>query len=179
MRTAPGGKGANQAVACSRLGADTVMVGRVGEDEFGPKLRNGLASDGVDVAAVRVDPDEPSGVALILLDESGNNRIIVIKGANARLGEEEVAAAANLLDGTDSVLMPLEVPLPVVKAVAEAARARGVRSVLDAGPATPAAVAAGLPRLVDLFSPNQTEAEAFTGVPVRDLEGARKAAVRL
>jgi ribokinase len=179
LRTAPGGKGANQAVACSRLGAETVMVGRVGEDEFGPKLRAGLASDSVDVAAVRVDRDAPSGVALILLDESADNRIIVTKGANARLGDEDVAAAAELLDGADAVLMPLEVPLPVVKAVAEEARARGVRSVLDAGPATPAAVAAGLPRLLDLISPNQTEAEAFTGVPVRDLDGARKAAARL
>lgn len=179
LHTAPGGKGANQAVACSRLGASTTMVGRVGEDEFGPKLRAGLASDGVDVQAVLVDREAPSGVALILLEEGAHNRIIVIKGANARLGEEDIAAALPILQNVDAVVMPLEVPLPVVKAVAAEARASGVRSVLDAGPATPDAVAAGLPALVDVISPNQTEAEAFTAMPVRDVPGARKAARRL
>ncbi len=178
-RTAPGGKGANQAVSCSRLGAETAMVGRVGEDEFGARLRAGLASDGVDVEAVRADREAPSGAALILLEEAAHNRIVVIKGANARLGDEDVAGAGRLLKQADIVLMQLEVPVRIVKAVAAQARACGVRSLLDAGPATAEAVAAGLPALVDLTSPNQVEAQAFTGLPVRDLPEAREAARRL
>jgi len=155
------------------------MVGRVGEDEFGSKLHAGLASDGVDVKAVRLDREAPSGTALILLEEGADNRIIVIRGTNGRLGDEDIAAAGRLLRNADVVLMQLEVPLPVVKAVAAEARAQGVRSVLDAGPASPAAVAAGLPALVDLISPNQTEAQGFTGIPVHDVSEARKAARRL
>ena len=179
LRTAPGGKGANQAVSCSRLGARTLMVGRVGEDEFGAKLRAGLATEGVNVDSVRVDQEVPSGTALILLEQDGQNRIIVMKGANASIGEEEVAVAQELLAGVDVVLMPLEVPVDTVRAVAAAARAQGVCSVLDAGPATPDAVAAGLPAAVDVFSPNQIEAEAFTGLRVRNATDARQAARRL
>ena len=176
LRTAPGGKGANQAVSCSRLGARTLMVGRVGEDEFGAKLRAGLAIEGIDIDSVRVDEEAPSGTALILLEQDGQNRIIVMKGANARIGKGEKAVAEELLAGVDVVLMPLEVPVDTVRAVAAAARARGVCSVLDAGPATPDAVAAGLPATVDVFSPNQVEAEAFSGVRVRDATEARQAA---
>ena len=179
LRTAAGGKGANQAVASSRLGAQTAMVGRVGEDEFGPKLRGGLEGDGVNVDSVHIDPEAPSGVALILLEEGGQNRIVVMSGANTRLAEEDIAAARDLLQQVDIVIMPLEIPLRVVEAVAIQARAEGVPSVLDAGPATPAAAEAGLPALVDLISPNETEVEALTGIAVRDVRDARKAAARL
>lgn len=179
LHMAPGGKGANQAVACSRMGAETAMVGRVGEDEFGTKLRAGLASEGIDVRAVGVDRDERTGAALILLEEGGANRIVVVKGANARLDGDDVAAAAGLMGKVDFVVMQLEVPIPIVKAVAAEARARGVRSVLDAGPTGRDAVAAGLPALVDLISPNQAEAEALTGIPVAGAKDARGAARRL
>ena len=177
--TAPGGKGANQAVACSRLGAATTMVGCVGDDAFGRSLREGLAADGIDITSVRVDPEVASGVALILLEEDGANRIVIIGGANARLGEEELTAVTRLLENTDVVLMQLEIPLPVVAQVAQAARARGVMTILDAGAATPAAAELGLPALVDIVSPNEPEAEVLTGLPVRDLDTARAAARRL
>lgn len=179
LHTAPGGKGANQAVSCSRLGANTTMVGRVGDDHFGPRLRAGLSSEGINVESMRVDPNVASGVALILLEEDGRNRIIVLPGANARMGDDDISAAMALLPNSDVVLMPLEVPLPVVKAVAAAARDCGVRSVLDAAPVSPEAVAAGLPALVDIISPNQTEAEDLTGLPVHSLDEARAAARRL
>jgi ribokinase len=177
--TAPGGKGANQAVACSRLGAATTMVGCVGNDAFGRSLREGLAADGIEIASVRVDPEVASGVALILLEEGGANRIVIIGGANARLGEEELTAVTRLLENTDVVLMQLEIPLPIVAQVAQAARARGVLTILDAGAATPAAAELGLPALVDILSPNEPEAEILTGLPVRDLDTARAAARRL
>jgi ribokinase len=174
--TAAGGKGANQAVACSRLGARTTMVGRVGPDEFGTSLRAGLERDGVDVANVRVDADARTGVAIILLEEDGQNRIVLAGDANRRLSEEDVAVAQQLLGQADAVLMPLEVPIPVVSAVALEARSRGVRSVLDAGAASPAAAEAGLPAQVDVISPNEVEAEVLTGIAVRDLSTAREAA---
>jgi ribokinase len=179
-QTAAGGKGANQAVACSRLGAQTTMVGRVGPDEFGVQLRDGLECNGVKVDHVLVDAGARTGVAIILLEEDGQNRIVLAGDANRRLSErEDVAVARQLLERADAVLMPLEVPLEVACAVAVEARARGVRSVLDAGAATRAAADAGLPGLVDLISPNEAEAEALTGIGVDDLTGARKAAASL
>ena len=179
FHTAPGGKGANQAVACARLGGATHMVGRVGGDEFGRSLRLGLAESGVDVEHVGVDPQTSSGVAVILLEETGRNRIIVIAGANWRVGDDEVRAAGDLLSRADVVLMQFEVPLAVVKAVAEAAREKEVLSVLDAGAATPAAAEMGLPGLVDVISPNETEAETLTGVKIHGLPEARRAAEAL
>ncbi len=177
--TACGGKGANQAVAASRLGAHTTIVGRVGEDEFGRKLRSNLDQDGVKTDAVTSDPETSSGVALILLERSGDNRIIVMSGANARLGGFEVEVARDLLADSDIVLFQLEVPIPVVAQVAAAARERGVPSVLDAGPATAEAVEAGLPGLIDIISPNESEAGILTGMPVQGLSDAADAARRL
>ncbi len=179
FRTAGGGKGANQAVACGRLDAQTRMVGRVGEDEFGRTLRADLAASGVDTDFVRVDPQAASGVALILLEQSGDNRIVIISGANGRMGDEDVAAAAALLDWADVLLMQLELPLTVVKALALEARARSVLSVLDAGPVTPAVIQAGFPALVDVISPNENEAEALTGIRVGGMNETRAAAHHL
>jgi ribokinase len=177
--TAPGGKGANQAVSCARLNAETVMIGRVGDDEFGRRLRAGLEQGHIDVTRVRVDPRDGSGFALILLEEKGQNRIVVIPGVNARMGEEEVEAAATAMGQADVVLMQLEVPLPVVKAIAETARERGVRCVLDAGAATPEAAEMGLPALVDVISPNEAETQALTGMSVASIADAGRAARRL
>jgi len=177
--TAGGGKGANQAVAASRLGAQTTLVGRVGEDEFGPRLCAALQEDGVDTRFVAADPEAATGAALILLEAGGRNRIIIMGGANERVGEDEVAAARSLLARHDVVLMQLETPIPVVAAVAKAARESRVISILDAGAATRAAFEAGLPGLVDVISPNETEAAVLTGIEVRDLASARQAAAAL
>jgi len=177
--TAYGGKGANQAVACSRLGAQTTMVGRVGNDDFGRTLRSALEHEAVNVDHVRADFGAATGVALILLETDGHNRIIVIGGANLRLDDEDVAAARKALKEADALLMQLETPLPVVTAVAEAARERNVLTVLDAGAATPAAAGSGLLGLMDIVSPNESEAEALTGIAVKDMDSARSAAARL
>jgi ribokinase len=176
FRTAAGGKGANQAVAFARLGARTTMVGRVGDDSFGRTLRDGLAADGVAVAPIGIDAAAATGIALVLLEGDGGNRIIVVGGANGRLDGSDVARAESLLDECDLTLMQLETPLPVVEAVARAARARGVLTVLDAGAATPAAAGSGLASLVDVLSPNEIEAEVLTGIAVSDVESARLAA---
>ncbi len=179
LATAGGGKGANQAVAASRLGADTALVARVGEDDFGDRLRQALADEGIDVHAVTRDPDAASGVALILLEEGGQNRIVVMGGANGRLNASEVSTAQALLSEADVLLTQLEIPLNVVAGAAQAARDVGVTSVLDAGPATDTAMREGIPGLFDVVSPNESETEALTGIRVDSLDDASRAAARL
>ncbi len=177
--TAGGGKGANQAVAASKLGAETILVGRVGEDEFGQKLRVALAENRVDTRFVAIDTDAPTGAALILLEADGRNRIVVMGGANLRVGDDEVQVARSLLPESDAVLMQLETPIPVVVAIARAARELGIASVLDAGATTRETMDAGLPKLVDVVSPNESEAATLTGIEVKDLSDARRAAAAL
>ena len=177
--TAHGGKGANQAVACARLGAQTTMIGSVGNDDFGRALKAALLNEGVNVDRVRIDFGAATGVALILLEPDGHNRIIVIGGANLRLDDEDTAAARKALKKSDALLMQLETPLPVVTAAAAAAREHKVLTVLDAGATTPAAANTGLIGLMDVVSPNESEAEILTGIAVNDMESARGAAQRL
>ncbi len=161
--TVRGGKGANQAVACARLGADTWMLGRVGRDSFGDELLAGLTGDGVHCDHVGRDDAEPSGVAMILLDERGENSIVVAPGANRALTPDHVAAAAEAL-GFDAVLCQLEVPLETVEAAMQAGREKGALTVLDAGP--PQALPARLVAAADVLSPNETEARVILGLGV-------------
>ena len=171
--TAPGGKGANQAVAAARLGAHVRMVGRVGRDTFGPTLLSDLRREGIDVDGVAEDPDNPSGIAIILLDGQRQNHIVAIYGANAACGETELEAARRALDGADALLVQQEVPVEVSLAAAQFARSRGVRVVWDPAPVRqlpPEAYAAA-----DVFTPNQTEAASLSGIEVTDVESARRA----
>ena len=174
LRTFPGGKGANQAVAAARLGGSVCMVGRVGQDAFGDLLLQSLAADGVDTAAVDRDPDEPTGVALILVEEGGQNLIAVAPGANARVGPREVERAADHLNSESVLLLELEVPLPVVDSAAVAAHQRGSRVILNAAPAT-AVLPDGLLRHVDVLVVNEVEAATLFGSSVQSLEDAAAA----
>jgi ribokinase len=174
LRTFPGGKGANQAVAAARLGGSVCMVGRVGQDAFGDLLLQSLAADGVDTAAVDRDPDEPTGVALILVEEGGQNLIAVAPGANARVGPREVERAADHLNSESVLLLELEVPLPVVDSAAVAAHQRGSRVILNAAPAT-AVLPEGLLRHVDVLVVNEVEAATLFGSSVQSLEDAAAA----
>jgi ribokinase len=175
-RELPGGKGANQAVAAARLGAAVALVGRVGADAQGARLRAGLAAEGVDVTHVREDPDAPTGVALIAVDAAGENTIVVSPGANARVGAGDVDAAHDVLAGAAVVLLQHEVP---EEAVAAAIVAAGATVVLNPAPAR--AVAAP----VDVLVPNRGELAALAGRagdPValaRSLAGARAVVVTL
>lgn len=172
--TAPGGKGANQAVAAARLGAPTSMIGRVGGDVFGTTLRDQLRADGVDVANVVVDAAVPSGVALIQVDAAAQNTIVVVAGAN---GTHDVGSLQQLtaaLDTARVLLLQLEIPLEMVVAAARAAHERGVITILDPAPAR--SLPAELYGLVDILTPNQSEAAALTGVAVQDAAGAAQAA---
>jgi ribokinase len=172
--TVPGGKGANQAVACARLGAATTIVGRVGGDEFGQSLLQSLEGNGVDTAQVAVDEGISSGVAVIAVDDAAENSIIVIPGANGRVGEQDLARLEIALTESRLLLLQLEIPLSMVTASAELAKLREVTVVFDPAPA--ASLPQKLYGLVDIMTPNETEAAALVGYPIRDLDCAATAA---
>ena len=178
FHTAPGGKGANQAVAAARLGAEVRMVGRVGDDQFGPTLLEGMRSEGIDVSGVAVDPDNPSGVALILLDEEAENMIVAVYGANLACDDAQVAAVDDALDGADVLLLQLETPLDVALSAVALAKEWGATVVWDPAPALKMGHEAY--RLCDVLTPNQAEVEFLTGIAVTDptsAEGAAKVLV--
>ena len=177
FHTAPGGKGANQAVAAARLGAEVRMVGRVGDDQFGPTLLEGMRSEGIDVSGVSVDPVNPSGVALILLDDQAQNIIVAVYGANMACDEQEVSSVRDALKGADVLLLQLEVPLPVALRAAALAKEMGVIVVWDPAPALDMGQDAY--RLCDVLTPNQVEAEFLTGIAVTDPDSAERAAKAL
>ena len=177
FHTAPGGKGANQAVAAARLGAHVRMVGRVGADDFGTALVDGMRREGIDVSGVAIDPDNPTGIAMIILDRYGENCIVAIYGANMACDEAQVESVAAALDGADILLLQLETPLDVAKSAAKLAVDREIRVVWDPAPAVdmgPDAFA-----LCDVLTPNQVEAQFLTGVEVTDPASAREAGERL
>jgi ribokinase len=169
LYTAPGGKGANQAYAAAKLGGagSTAMFGRVGDDEFGRQLLAALASVGCGIDAVRVSPGA-SGVALIFINESGQNSIVVVAGANERFLPEHIEADAPLLRGARYALLQMEVPLPTTTAGARAARAAGLEVILDPAPA-PERVPTELLQFVDVLTPNESEASLLMGTKPRDV----------
>lgn len=174
FQTTPGGKGANQAVACARLGAATRMIARVGDDVFGGTLRDGLRDNGVDVDGVATGAGVPSGVALITVDDGGENTIVVVPGTNGALGSDDIARLDGLLGDARVMLLQLEVPLAAVVSAAELARRRGVTVVLDPAPARPLPPA--LYAAADILTPNETEAAALTGISTDSRDGVRRAA---
>lgn len=175
--TAPGGKGANQAVAAARLGARVSMVGRVGHDAFASTLLDGLAADGVDHAFVLKDGAAASGVALIVVDDAGRNSIVVASGANMRLSPADVDAAEASIAEADTLLLQLESPLDTVLRAAQVARSHGVTVLLNPAPARP--LPAALLGLVDVLVPNEIETARLVQAPVDDYAGAEMAAHKL
>ena len=175
--TYAGGKGANQAVAAARMGANSVMVGRVGGDMFGPQLLDGLAAAGVDISGIGVTTGESSGIAVIGVDETAQNCITQILGANATCGPAEAAAVKRGLPGASALLLQLEVTPELSLEVAREAKSQGVMVILDPGPVRP--LPKGLLGLCDVITPNETEAEALVGFPVTGLDSAAEAAAAL
>ncbi len=172
--TYAGGKGANQAVAAVRMGGRTSMVGQVGDDLFGPQLLDGLSAAGVDVSRVAVAADETSGIAVIGIDGSAQNRIVQVLGANSTCGPAQASAVAAALGDAHVLMLQLEVPLEVSLAAARSARAAGKMVMLDPGPVRP--FPEDLLQLADVVTPNETEAEAIVGFPVDGPEAAERAA---
>jgi ribokinase len=172
-----GGKGANQAVAARLCGAQVMMVAKVGDDLFGQATIDNFASFGIDTTHVQIVDGAPTGVAPIFVEPNGQNRIIVVKGANDRLTPADVDAAAPDLERMDAIILQFEIPLETIYHTIRFARTHAIRCIVNPAPAVPANLAelAG----ADYFIPNETEAELLTGVPVRSAEGAAACAAVL
>lgn len=171
-----GGKGANQAVACARMGVRVGMIGCVGADDPGARLRAALAADDVGTAHVRV-AGSTSGVAVILVDDAAENRIVIVPGANAEVGVDDADAAAALLRAAQVLVLQLEVPMAAVVRAATIAHAAGRQVVLNPAPARE--LPAALWSAVDTLVLNETEATTLTGDVVDDVASAMQAAVKL
>lgn len=175
--TYAGGKGANQAVAAARMGARSAMVGRVSGDIFGPQLLEGLAAAGVDISGIGVNPEESSGIAVIGVDETAQNCITQVLGANDTCGPEQGQAVKRLLSGAAALLLQLETSIELSLEVAWESASLGVAVILDPGPVRP--VPDELLGLCNVITPNETEAQALVGFPVTGPESAAKAAAAL
>jgi len=162
FRTVPGGKGANQAVAMARLGAQIAIIGRVGGDAFGNSLLEGLQAESIDTRHVATEHEAPTGVALITVADSGENNIIVVPGANARLTPGDVEDAEDTIASSESVVLQLEIPLPAIRRAVDISVRRGVRVILNAAPALP--LPPDLLRQVDYLIVNEHEAALLTGL---------------
>jgi ribokinase len=172
-----GGKGANQAVAARLCGAEVFMVARVGDDLFGPATIKNFEKLGIDPTHVRQVAGVSSGVAPIFVESSGQNRIIVVKGANDKLKPADVDAAADVLKNADCIVLQFEIPLETVYYTIQFAHKNGIRCILNPAPAQPIDLKAVAE--LDYFVPNESEAETITGVPVRNVEDAKRCAEKL
>jgi ribokinase len=172
-----GGKGANQAVAARLCGADVFMVARVGSDLFGPATIENFRKLGIDTTHVKQIEGLSSGVAPIFVEPNGQNRILVVKGANDALKPADVDAAEEMLKTVDCIILQFEIPLETVYYTVAFARKNGIRCILNPAPAQPVEMDA-LPGL-DYFVPNESEAETITGVPAGCVEDAKTCAEKM
>ena len=172
-----GGKGANQAVAARLCGAEVFMVARVGSDLFGPATIENFRKQGIDPTHVKQVEGLSSGVAPIFVDPNGQNRILVVKGANDALKPADVDAAAEMLKSVDCIVLQIEIPVETVYYTIDFARRNGIRCILNPAPAHPVDMAAL--KDLDYFVPNESEAETITGSPVKTVDDAKKCAERL
>lgn len=172
-----GGKGANQAVAARLCGAEVFMVARVGSDLFGPATIENFRKQGIDPTHVKQVEGLSSGVAPIFVEPSGQNRILVVKGANDALKAADVDAASEVLKASDCIVLQFEIPIETVYYTVAFARKHGIRCMVNPAPAQPVDLAAL--KDLDYFVPNESEAETITGLPVKSVEDARKCAEKL
>ena len=178
-----GGKGANQAVAAARAGGDVLLLGRVGVDEFGASLRAGLEAAGVQCDLVLATAEESSGTAIVMVEETGENSIVVIGAANRRVSPDDVQAARKQIASADVLLLQLEVPLDSVREATEIAVAAGTPVILDPAPVTGSVARSNefvqLLQNVTVICPNESEASVISGVQVVDRGSALAAARRI
>lgn len=172
-----GGKGANQAVAAGRAGADIAFIACVGADDIGERIRQQLQQDRIDTAPVEIVADEATGVAMIFVNGEGENNIGIYSGANAALTPACVDRHQQVIADAEALLMQLESPLESVLAAAKIARANATQVILNPAPATH--LSDELLALIDIITPNETEAEILTGIAVKNDEDAARAAQAL
>ena len=169
-----GGKGANQAVAAARLGGKVTFVGKIGNDIFGKQALQQLEDEGIDIDFVAIDTENPSGVALITVDQKGENSIVVASGSNGTLSASDFDKAREELSESVFVLMQLEIPIQTVEYVAHLAALKQKKVILNPAPA--ARLSEELLKNIYIITPNETEAELLTGIKVTDEKSALKAA---
>jgi len=172
-----GGKGANQAVAARLCGAEVFMVARVGSDLFGPATIENFRKLGIDTTHVKQVEGLSSGVAPIFVEANGQNRILVVKGANDTLKPAHVDAAAEILTAADCIVLQFEIPMDTVYYTIEFARKHGILCILNPAPAQPVDLHAL--KDLDYFVPNESEATTITGLPVKNVEDAKSCAQQL
>lgn len=173
----PGGKGANQAVAAARLGVSVTFICKTGNDIFGHQSYQLLEEEGIDTSYVFSDIRNPSGVALITVDDNGENCIVVASGANANLLPEDLEKAEDIINNSDIVLMQLEIPIETVEYVARVASAKSKKVILNPAPAQN--LSKELLGHLFLITPNETEAEMLSGIHIKDMESAKEAAIKI
>lgn len=170
-----GGKGANQAVAAAKLGGNTTFIGKVGDDVFGRQTIEMLSGLGIDVSHLGVSEKHPSGIALINVDDSGENSIAVASGANADLSVADIDAAEEAIKNAALIIMQLESPLKTVTHAAKMAKKHGVPVILNPAPAPAKALPEELMANIDIIIPNETEAEIISGIEITDPASELKA----
>ena len=176
MMTA-GGKGANQAVAAARMGGDVTMIGRLGSDVFAEQSIKRLKSENINCEFITKDTEKSSGLALISVDQNGENHIVVAPGANETLTKERLGSVLSQIPDNAIVMMQLEIPLESVVSVIEFCKKSDKKIILDPAPAknlTPE-----FTKSLYMITPNETEATAMTGVKIKDLRDVKKAAIKL
>lgn len=173
----PGGKGANQAVCAAKLGAPVSFIGKVGSDVLGTRLITSMKREGVDLRNVLTDGVEPTGIALITINERGQNEIVVVSGANMRLTPGDLRKRRKTFARAGVVLTQLEIPLGSVELALKWGRTAGAITLLDPAPAR--RLSKSLLRLVDILTPNETEAEILTGLRVTSRSSAVRASRKL
>jgi ribokinase len=170
----PGGKGANQAVAAARLGANVLFIAKTGSDIFGKQAIELFEKEGIDTSCMSRDKFQPSGVALITVDKQGENCIVVAPGANATLSPEDIDEFKEKIEDASFVLVQLEIPIKTVEHVANIALSKGIKLILNPAPAT--ILNDDLLKKISVITPNQKEAEMLTGIKAYDESSAQKAA---
>ncbi len=173
----PGGKGANQAVAAARQGASVTMIGSIGDDDFGRQQQQCLERDNIDLAFLTVQPQCATGVAVITLDETGQNSIIISPEANGHVTAQQIDTAREAITQADMLVCQLEIPLEAVTRAIELASENGVPIILNPAPARP--LQGALLHNVTYVIPNETEASLLTGIDVKDIDSAQEAALHL
>jgi ribokinase len=173
----PGGKGANQAVCAARLGCKTFFIGKMGNDEFHEKLSVILENAGVDISNLFIDKNEHTGTALITVDETGQNQIVVISGSNMKLSSQDISSKSDLFSKTAVVLTQLEIPIETVVESAKLAHENNALFILNPAPA--ASLPEYLFHLIDYITPNENELELLSGLKINDDSSIRLAAEKL
>lgn len=169
-----GGKGANQAVAAARLSGQVTFIAKIGADVFGKQSLQLYDKEGIDTRYISTDENSPSGVALINVDDNGENCIAVAPGANGTLSVNDISKAKISLESAPIILMQLEIPIETVRYVAELAEANNIKLVLNPAPACP--LPDDLLRKISIITPNKKEAEMLTRIKIADINSAKEAA---